>query len=313
MRGNEDNATQNQGGGNEDRWNDSETTNSPGYAIIPNQRASSSTVLNEQMLVDDASLRSRFISQVDALDKVGELAMLPDDIHATTEGVADFYEVAPSVVRQIVSRNRGELEANGLVVLKGSSLQKYRSDHASDKMSLASKKTSQLTLWPREAVINLGMLLAGSEVAKTLRQYLIRLQANATVGQKQQAVEEVRIIRMQERMDYKTVLDSLKEGGTTEGLDYARVQNTLYIELYGVTAKTIIKTRKQQTGKAKKRGLGFCKSTVAKDYLTTDEINRLDSTVLAVAAQLQHRYPNGATADQMIDVIKRSVKFLESA
>ncbi|WP_199036206.1 hypothetical protein [Glycomyces salinus] len=117
--------------------------------------------------------------------------------------------------------------------------------------------------------------------------------------------------RLEERMDYKFVLDSIKAGGATESLDYARVQNALYLELFGATAKQIIKTRPQLTGKPKKRGEGFCKSVVAKDYLTEAEIRRMQGVVLNVVSQLHVLRPNGATAEEIIAMVEHAVSFLE--
>lgn len=117
--------------------------------------------------------------------------------------------------------------------------------------------------------------------------------------------------RIEERMDYKYVLNSIKAGGATESLDYARVQNALYRELFGTTARQIIKTRTQLTGTPKKRGEGFCKSLVAKDYLTESELRLMQGVVLNVVSQLHVLRPDGATADEIIAMVEHAVGFLD--
>lgn len=112
--------------------------------------------------------------------------------------------------------------------------------------------------------------------------------------------------RLEEKMDYKSILHSLKLGGAIDD-EYRHVQNTLYLSLYGKTAAQIRTSQPQRTGVARKRGEGFRKSTVAKDYLTEDQLALLNATVLATIAQIQLRCPRGASTSQMLDAISRAV------
>lgn len=115
--------------------------------------------------------------------------------------------------------------------------------------------------------------------------------------------------RLDERMDYKAILHSLKLGGAVAD-EYRLVQNTLYVSLFGKTARQIIASQPQRTGVARKRGDGFRKSTVAKDYLTEDQLAVLNSTVLATIAQIQLRHPRGASAAEMVDAIHRAISII---
>lgn len=115
--------------------------------------------------------------------------------------------------------------------------------------------------------------------------------------------------RIEERMDYKSVLHFLKLGGAVDD-EYRMVQNHLYITLFGMTAARIRATQPQRTGIPRKRGGGFRKSTVAKDFLTEDQLSMLNATVLATIAQIQLYCPNGATAAQMIAAINRADSIL---
>lgn len=117
--------------------------------------------------------------------------------------------------------------------------------------------------------------------------------------------------RLEERMDYKTLLHSLKLGGAVAD-EYRMVQNTLYMRLFGATAARIRETRNQLTGERLKRGEGFTKASagVAKNYLTEDELKALNSTVLATFAQIQVHYPEGTSAGQMIDAVNRAADLM---
>lgn len=124
-----------------------------------------------------------------------------------------------------------------------------------------------------------------------------------------QRLDEIAKRRLEERMDYRAVLHSLKCGGAVQE-DYGFVQNTLYTALFGMTARVIVGTQEQRTGTPRKRGSGFCKSTVAKDFFTEEQLAELNSTVLATIAQLQLHHPSGATPAEAIAAINRAVSII---
>lgn len=110
--------------------------------------------------------RDALIGRTDVLDKVGALRCLPDDMHVQTAEVAAFYRVDPGTIRQIVNRNREELDDDGYTVTSRSEFE------ASYKMSLPSS-ASTVALFPRRAVLRIGMLLRDSEVARKVRDMLL--------------------------------------------------------------------------------------------------------------------------------------------
>lgn len=120
--------------------------------------------------------RDALAGRVDALDKVKILATLPDDMHATTEQVANYFEVEIESVRQLVSRNRDELDDDGFRTVTRSV---FESDIAS--LSNLDPRARQIALFPRRAVLRVGMLLRDSEVAKKVRTYLLDTEGGATV------------------------------------------------------------------------------------------------------------------------------------
>jgi phage antirepressor YoqD-like protein len=112
--------------------------------------------------------RDRLADRTDVLDKVGVLRTLPDDMHVTTDMVAAFYEVHVDAIRQTVHRNREELDDDGYrVVSRG----EFESDIAS--LSNIDPKVRTVGLYPRRAVLRIGMLLRDSEVARRVRDHLL--------------------------------------------------------------------------------------------------------------------------------------------
>ena len=130
-------------------------------------------VNREQELMEDRHMRDLLIAQVDVLDKVKALALLPDGINATVEMVANYYEVGKDTVDQLISRNRDELESDGLGVLRGNELTDMKS------VGVIPKNTASLVIIPRRAQLRIGMLLRDSEVAKTVRSYLLNVEETA--------------------------------------------------------------------------------------------------------------------------------------
>jgi phage antirepressor YoqD-like protein len=125
----------------------------------------------ELTLVDNRTERDRLIERTDVLDKVGVLRTLPDDMHCMTPMVAEFYGVTVEVIRQTVNRNREEFDDDGYLVVS-------RAD-VSDNLSLTwdelgvPVKTAAVAMFPRRAVLRVGMLLRDSPVARQVRDYLL--------------------------------------------------------------------------------------------------------------------------------------------
>ncbi|TDC76217.1 restriction endonuclease [Streptomyces hainanensis] len=135
---------------------------------------------HESDLLASRELRGRVLDRVDVLDKVKTLRLLPDGLHVTTRMVAEFYEVDREAVKKVVIRHRGELVESGLRVLEGLELQRFKRDNLSPNPGLPQPRRS-LTLYPRRAVLNVGMLLRDSVVARQVRSYLLDTEAVARV------------------------------------------------------------------------------------------------------------------------------------
>lgn len=120
--------------------------------------------------------RDELADHTDVLDKVGVLRTLPDDTHVTTPMVAEFYGVGIEAVRSLVKDNRGEVDEDGYRVVVRSEFEKSFGD-----FSNLDPRARQIALFPRRAVLRVGMLLRDSEVAKKVRTYLLDNEGDATV------------------------------------------------------------------------------------------------------------------------------------
>lgn len=145
---------------------------------------------NELILTESRTMRAATASRTDVLDKVKAVSLLPDGVHATVELVASYFEVDTEVVKKTVQRNREELAENGLRVIRGEELRAFKRGTEGQDVPL-SERINALTLFSRRTILNVGQLLAGSEVAKAIRTYLLELEASAAPEQRSAAVDAV--------------------------------------------------------------------------------------------------------------------------
>lgn len=117
-------------------------------------------------LVTARADRDALADRTDVLDKVGALRMLPDDMHVTTEMLAEFYAVPVKTIQTTVLRNREELDDDGYRVVTRAAFEETFT------MKVTSS-ASTFALFPRRAVLRVGMLLRDSTVAREVRDYLL--------------------------------------------------------------------------------------------------------------------------------------------
>lgn len=111
--------------------------------------------------------RDQLAGRTDVLHKVRAFCQLPIDTHITTELVARFYGVTTDAIRQMVVDHRDELTANGFRVLTGGELRDFKS------LSGSSSRAASAAVFSLRAVLNVGMLLRDSDVAKEVRTRLL--------------------------------------------------------------------------------------------------------------------------------------------
>ncbi|WP_334023928.1 phage antirepressor KilAC domain-containing protein [Nocardia terpenica] len=116
--------------------------------------------------------RDALAPRTDVLDKVGVLRTLPGDLHVTTDMVAEFYQVPVGTVRALVLDNRVEIETDGYRVVTRSA---FEESYPKQLTSSASR----IALFPRRAVLRVGMLLRDSPVARRVRDYLLDTESGA--------------------------------------------------------------------------------------------------------------------------------------
>lgn len=148
--------------------------------------------ITEAALTESATLREQY-TDASVLDRVKVVPTLPDDLHLTTEMVATFYDVSESTLRSLIKDHKDELSRNGLRVLEGGELKRLKEELAGQgtesdyRTQSIGARARSLTLFDRRTLLNVGMLLRDSEVAKQVRTYLLEVEASASSDQRESA------------------------------------------------------------------------------------------------------------------------------
>ncbi len=133
------------------------------------------SIISDSVLIESKSARDNQLESVshqDAqsiLDKVKALyfAVWKGVGTATTEQLAQFYEVPVGTVRPLLKPYKEEFEADGVKVLRAKALKDARC------LFQLPSETSQALIWTPRAALRLGMILRDSAVAKAVRTSLL--------------------------------------------------------------------------------------------------------------------------------------------
>lgn len=158
--------------------------------------------MKETQFIDDKTLRDKSVEHYEVLEKVKELLLIPNTKWATQKQVAEYYEVGEKAIETIYSRHRDELESDGV------SLKSYKEflniQNEGLEISYVVGKTiftfangNELTVpnrglkvFPRRAILRVGMLLRDSEVAREVRTQLLNIEEKTSTEIKTEDIEE---------------------------------------------------------------------------------------------------------------------------
>lgn len=141
--------------------------------------------MEENELLEQKDLREKVIGRTEVLDKVGELLLLPNTEYATTEQVAQYYKVGIEAIQTIMKRNYDELSTDGVNEFKKQNVIGFLNVQNGQLKSCQGKSIVNINnqkiiipnrgmkLFPKRAILRIGMLLRDSEIAKEVRTRLL--------------------------------------------------------------------------------------------------------------------------------------------
>lgn len=166
-----------------------------------------SKIENESKLLDDRKLRDVYAGRIEVLDKVKKLLLLPMLESMTTQQVADYYGVGKKAIESIYTRHNDELIIDGIRLCKRSeflNLQHEGLENVIGKTiinlpdgTILEVPNRGLKIFPRRAILRIGMLLRDSEVAKEVRTQLLNIEEKISVEVKKADIEEEQNLMME--------------------------------------------------------------------------------------------------------------------
>lgn len=149
-------------------------------------------------IITDRSIRDKCAEHYEVLEKVKELLLISGTDFAVIAQVADYYGTGLETIASLVKDNREELLEDGLVNASG---QETKEILAKSSKNFANERGYFVCdgikfnhrnnlLFPRRAILRVGMLLRDSEVAKEVRTQLLNIEEKASDETKTQDIDE---------------------------------------------------------------------------------------------------------------------------
>ena len=145
---------------------------------------------NEQTIMDYRQVREEYIDRVDVLDKVKNLLVIPAMECMTMKQVADYYEVSVEAIKGTYKYHKEEFVTDGAIKhsisdIKNSIGVKYpnlKMDNIKGGMVIEIDENTKIVvpnvgviLFPKRAILRVGMLLRDSVIAKEVRTQLLNI------------------------------------------------------------------------------------------------------------------------------------------
>ena len=169
----------------------------------------------ENPLLDNRQLRDKCVERYEVLDKVKKLLLLPDNETATVKQIAKYYSsiktneekalgeediiISEETIQKIYQRNKDEFANDGVTIKKANDFLTWTfcpsQKRGSIKMLFDDGETlilpnTGVKVFPRRAILRIGMLLTGSEVSAEVRTQLLNIKEKTSTETKTEDIEE---------------------------------------------------------------------------------------------------------------------------
>lgn len=180
--------------------------------------------MKETQFIEDRLLRDKNVEKVEILEKVKEVLLIPETEFMTVNQLAEYYStrfndpekkdiiITADTIRKLYSLHTDEFESDGVCI------KSYKDFLIGNKFTLESFKgkvilthTSGLKLevpnrgiriFPRRAILRVGMLLRDSLVAKEIRNQLLNIEEKASDELKVKDINEEQTLMLNIGMAY---------------------------------------------------------------------------------------------------------------
>lgn len=174
--------------------------------------------MEEEQLIESRQLRDQMSGRFEVLEKVKELLLIPETDYMTVTEVADYYStyfndgktkdnvVTSDGIRKLYELHKDELDPDG-VCIKG-----YKDFLIGNKFTLEKYKgkvklthetgfdfevpNRGIRVFPRRAILRIGMLLRDSIVAKEVRSQLLNAEEKTSIKTKTEDIDTEQSLMM---------------------------------------------------------------------------------------------------------------------
>ena len=245
----------------------------------------------ELIYTESKTLRNETLNNVsyDFLDKIKVIPYLTNDMIVTVQQAANYYECSMDTVKTLIKRNRDEFEEDGMVVLKGQELKKFKEEIGSGSNEPSLSYASSLTILTKRSLLRIGMLMTSNLLATKIRNYLLNIEEKTEIDRKSWAIQrEVGII---ERKRMTSAISRYIPESKHKKFAYPNYTNMIYNIIFGCDAKTFRLERNVKTNDALRDS--FTESELKKveevETIVTGLIS-MDFTYKQIEEMLKNRY-----------------------
>lgn len=168
--------------------------------------------MNETQFIDDRTLRDKNVSRFEILEKVKKILLIPNTDFMTVNQLAEYYStyykdknkkdniVTPDGIRKLYSLHSDELDSDGVCIKSYKDFligNEFTLENLKGKVILTHSTGMSLEIpnrgirvFPRRAILRVGMLLRDSVIAKEVRTQLLNIEEKSSDDVKIQDITE---------------------------------------------------------------------------------------------------------------------------
>lgn len=148
------------------------------------------TTVNTETFVDNRKMREEYVGRVEVLDKVKQLFLIPEMECMTISQVAEYYEVEIDTIKKVYQRSEEEFVEDGVIkmslhniksligtkcpYLKTAQQRGLFTINVTDEYTISIPNVG-IRVFPKRAILRMGMLLRDSRIAKEVRTQLLNI------------------------------------------------------------------------------------------------------------------------------------------